>query len=269
VTARPLPLLALLCALGFAATFLVALHSGQGLHDDAALFRHVSGNPALPVRAAGAARALLLGIDAGFVAVAAVLLVVLAMLQRRVARAVAGVAIVICSVGSVEALKHGLPQLGGALPDGRAPTFPSGHTSVAASLGLALVLTAPPVLRPAAALAGAAYAAGVGLSLVLLGAHFPSDVVGSFFVCGFWAAAIAAALPGTVARPVVSGAGALIGVGGVALGLIVAAVVAGRHPAAVDALRSARSVLATSVALGLLSIAVFGAFTPLVAEERE
>jgi len=267
---RPLPVLALLCALGFVATFLVALHTGQGLHDDAALFRHVSGNASVPVRAAGAARTLLLGIDGAFVAVAAVLLVVLALLQKRVARAFAVVAMVACSVGSVEAaLKPGPPHLGVAIPAGRLPTFPSGHTSIAASLGLALVLAAPPVLRPAAALVGAAYAAGVGLSLILLGWHFPSDVVGSFFVCGFWAAAIAAALPGTVARPAISGAGALVGVAAVAGGLVLAAVVAGRHPAAVEAVRSARSVLATAAMLGVLSVAVFGAFTSLVTEARE
>jgi len=124
VTARPLSVLALLCALGFVATFLVALHTGQGLHDDAALFRHVSGNASVPVRAAGAARTLLLGIDGAFVAVAAVLLVVFALLQKRVARAFAVVAMVACSVGSVEALKHGLPQLGVAIPAGPAADVP-------------------------------------------------------------------------------------------------------------------------------------------------
>jgi len=103
---RLLPVLALLCALGFVATFLVALHTGRGFHDDAALFHHVYGNTALPVRAAGAARRLLLGIDAAFVVVAASLLAVLSIVQRRLDRAVAVVAIVICSVGSVEALKH-------------------------------------------------------------------------------------------------------------------------------------------------------------------
>jgi membrane-associated phospholipid phosphatase len=268
-TARLLPVLALLCALGFVATFLVALHTGRGFHDDDALFRHVSGNAALPVRAAGAARALLLAIDGAFVAVTTILIVALAMVQKQIGRAVAAVAIVVCSVGSVEALKHGLPRLGAAIPAGRPPTFPSGHTSIAVSLGLALVVAAPPVLRPVAALVGAAYAAGVGLSVILLGWHFPSDVVGAFFVCGFWAAAIAAALPGVVARPAVSPAGALVAVGAVAGALILAAFLAGRHVAAVDALRSARSVLATAAALGLLSVAVFGAFTPLVAEEPE
>jgi membrane-associated phospholipid phosphatase len=267
VTARPLPVLALLCALGFVTTFLVALHSARGLHDDDALFRHVNGNTAFPVRAAGAARELLLGIDAVFVLVALVLVVVLALLQGRFARAIAAVAIVVCSVGSVEALKHGLPHLGVAIPSGRPPTFPSGHTSIAVSLGLALVLSAPPVLRPAAGLVGAAYAAGVGLSVILLGWHYPSDVVGSFFVCGFWAAAIASLLPRTLVRPSVAPVGALVAAGAVAGGLIVALVVAGRHPGAVEAIRSARSVVATAVALGVLSLAIFGAFTPLVAEE--
>jgi membrane-associated phospholipid phosphatase len=170
-------------------------------------------------------------------------------------------------VASVEVLKRGLPHLGSAIPSGRPPTFPSGHTSIAVSLGFALVVAAPPVLRPFAAVVGTAYAAGVGLSVILLGWHFPSDVVGSFFVCGFWAASIAALLRGTRPRPALSPLGALVAVGAVALGLIVAAVAAGRHPGAVDELRSARSVLATAAALGVLSIALFGAFTPLVEEE--
>jgi membrane-associated phospholipid phosphatase len=261
--------LALLCALGFAATFLVPLHTGWGLHDDAVLFQRVSGNTALPVRATGAARTLLLAIDAVFVAVAAVLIVGLALLQRQVGRAVAVVAIVGCSVVSVEALKHGLPHLDSLIPAGRPPTFPSGHTSIAVSLGLGLVVAAPPVLRPAAALLGAAYAAGVGLSVMLLHWHYASDVVGSFFVCGFWAAAIAAALPGTVPRPAISPGGALVAVGAVAAGLIAAVIVAGSHPAAVEALRSARSVLAAGAVIGALSVALFGAFAGLAGEARE
>ena len=44
---RLLPVLAGVCVLGLAVTFLVALHTAQGVHDDAALYRHVSGNAAL------------------------------------------------------------------------------------------------------------------------------------------------------------------------------------------------------------------------------
>jgi len=262
-------MLALLCALGFVATFLLALHTSTGLHNDDLLFQHVNGNTAFPVRAAGAARTLLLGIDAVFIVVVLVLVVGLAVLRNQVARAAAAVAIVVCSVGSAEALKHGLPHLGPAIPAGRPPTFPSGHTSIAVSLGLVLVLAAPPVLRPAAAFVGAAYAAGVGLSVILLGWHFPSDVVGSFFLCASWAAAIAAVVPRTATRPSVSAAGVAVAVGTVAGALLVAAAIAGRHPAAVDAIRSARSVVATAAALGVLSLAVFAAFTALVAEEPE
>jgi membrane-associated phospholipid phosphatase len=261
-------MLALACAVGFVGTFLVALHSAPGVRADDTVFRHVNGNTAFPVRAAGAARDLLLGIDAVFVLAALAFVVVLAVLRQQVARAAAALAIVVCSVGSAELVKHLLPHLPGFLPAGRAPSWPSGHTSIAVSLGLALVLAAPPVLRPAAALVGAAYAAGVGLSLILLGWHFPSDVVASFFLCGLWAAAIAAVLPRTVRRPGVSASGVAVAIGAVAVGLLVAAAVAGRHPGAVHALRSARSVVATAVALGVLSVALFGAFAAFVEEEQ-
>jgi membrane-associated phospholipid phosphatase len=265
---RLLPLLALACAAGFVATFFVALHTGRGLRDDALALQRVSG-AALPVRAEGAARTLLLAIDGAFVVAAAAAIVVLGLLRRQPGRAVAAVAIVGCSVVSVEALKHGLPHLARAVPAGRPATFPSGHTSIAVSLGLALVVVAPPVLRPVAAVLGAAYAAGVALSLVVLSWHFPSDVVGSFFVCGFWAAAIGSLLHGTIARPRFSVPGGVAALGAIAAGLAIAAVLAGRHPAAVAAVRSSRSVLGLAAVVGVLSLALFAAFTALVEESRE
>jgi hypothetical protein len=103
----------------------------------------------------------------------------------------------------------------------------------------------------------------------LLGWHYPSDVVGSFLVCGFWASALAAALPNALPRPQISPGGALFAVGMVAAGLLLAALVAGRHPTAVAALRSSRSVVATGAAIGLLSVALFGAFVAVAGEARE
>jgi len=261
---RLLPVLAGVCVLGLAVTFLVALHTAQGVHDDAALYRHVSGNAAFPVKAAGA-RALRT-IDVGSVALAVLFLVALAVVRRRVERAAAAVAIVACSVGSAELLKHGLAHVPHGLSAGRAATFPSGHTSVAVSLGLALVLAAPPVLRPTAAVLGAAYAAGIGLSLVVLGRHYPSDVVGSFFLCGFWACVVAAALRDAPPRPSVSPGGLLGAAVAVAAGLVAAAAIAERHPAAVAAARSGRTVVGLGTLLGLLSIALFAVFTPFAAE---
>ena len=261
---RLLPVLAGVCVLGLAVTFLVALHTAQGVHDDAALYRHVSGNAALPVKAAG--HRALVALDLGAVVLATVLLAGIALVRRRVGRALAAVAVVVASFGSVEALKHGLGHLGGAIPAGRPATFPSGHTSIAVSLGLALVLAAPPVLRPTAALLGAAYGAGIGLAVIVLGWHYPSDVVGSFFVSGFWAAVAGTLLGDVPRRPQLSAAAVLVAAAAVAAALFGAAVLAQRHPGAMEAARSARSVVATAGLLGVLSLALFAAVTPLVGE---
>jgi membrane-associated phospholipid phosphatase len=253
------------CALGLAATLFVALHTARGLYYDAVLFRHVSGT-AVPLKTAGAR--LLYGIDVGSVAVATLLIAMFGLARRRLSRAVAAVAVVVLSVGTAELLKHGLPHLAGAIPSGRPLTIPSGHTSIAVSLGLALVLAAPPVLRPTAAVVGAAYAAGVALAVVILGWHYPSDVVASFFVCGFWAAVAAVVLDATPKRPDVSRAGAALAVVAVVVVLFGAALIAQRHPDAVEAARSARSVVAMGTLLSVLSLGLFGAFLLLAGERR-
>lgn len=74
--------------------------------------------------------------------------------------------------------------------------FPSGHVTVAASLALALVLVAPPALRWTAALAGGAYAAGIGVAVLALGWHRPSEVIGAYLVATAWTALVAAVLIG-------------------------------------------------------------------------
>jgi hypothetical protein len=72
--------------------------------------------------------------------------------------------------------------------------FPSGHATAAMSLALAGVLVAPPRARPFAAVLGAAFALTVGFCIVILGWHFPSDVVGGFLLATFWTLVIAAGL---------------------------------------------------------------------------
>lgn len=66
--------------------------------------------------------------------------------------------------------------------------WPSGHTTAAASLALALVLITPPGRRRPVAAAGAVLVAAVGVSLVVRAIHYPSDVVGGALVAGAWAA---------------------------------------------------------------------------------
>ena len=263
-TAPLLRLLAAVGAGGFALTYAVALHTGWGLHADAALYRRVSGNPSFPVTTAG--ERALATIDVGTVAAVALLLAFLALARGRVARAGAAVFVVASSVASAELVKHGLPHVAHGLPVGRPPTFPSGHTSVAVSLGLALLIAVPRVARPVAALVGAAYAAGIAVSVVVLGWHYPSDTVGSFFLCTFWAAVAGLALRDVPSRPRLSRAGVALALGAVAVGLVIAVAIAQRHPAAVELVRSRRALLATAAALGLVSVCVFAAFTPLVDE---
>ena len=72
--------------------------------------------------------------------------------------------------------------------------FPSGHTTAAVSIAIALSLVAPPRLRPALALAGGGFAAMVAVSVVALEWHYPSDVLGGTLVAASWGFAAMAAL---------------------------------------------------------------------------
>jgi membrane-associated phospholipid phosphatase len=65
-------------------------------------------------------------------------------------------------------------------------SFPSGHTTAAASIAVALLLVVPAAHRLAAAVTGGAITAAVGLSVVILGWHYPSDVLGGLLVVGTW-----------------------------------------------------------------------------------
>jgi membrane-associated phospholipid phosphatase len=72
--------------------------------------------------------------------------------------------------------------------------FPSGHATAAMSLALAAVLVAPPRARPFAAVLGGAFALCLAFCIVILGWHFPSDVVGGFLLATGWSLVIAAGL---------------------------------------------------------------------------
>jgi membrane-associated phospholipid phosphatase len=75
-----------------------------------------------------------------------------------------------------------------------AGSWPSGHATAAMSLALCAVLVSAPRWRPAVATAGAAFAIAVGYGLLILGSHFPSDVLGGYLVAAVWVLAGAAAL---------------------------------------------------------------------------
>jgi membrane-associated phospholipid phosphatase len=64
--------------------------------------------------------------------------------------------------------------------------FPSGHTTAAVAVSIALLLVVPPRLLPRATVIAASFSAAVGLSLVVIEWHYPSDVIGGFLVASAW-----------------------------------------------------------------------------------
>jgi hypothetical protein len=73
-------------------------------------------------------------------------------------------------------------------------SYPSGHTTIATSLGLSAVLIAPTRWRGWVAFAAALFAGGVGILVVTADWHRPSDPLGSYALCLAIAAGLVAVL---------------------------------------------------------------------------
>jgi membrane-associated phospholipid phosphatase len=121
-----------------------------------------------------------------------------ALLRGLVWRAGFVAALLVVTGACTQAIKHLLAQPRfedwlGAHQIGTA-SWPSGHSTAAMTLALGAVLVAPVALRPALAVLGGAFAAGVGYAVLVLAWHFPSDVLGGFLMAGFWTALAVAAL---------------------------------------------------------------------------
>lgn len=125
----------------------------------------------------------------------ALVLVALGLYWDRRPQLVAALAAVCAANLTTQLLKIVLahPRVQSHLGDGTGPVaFPSGHATAAMSIAVALVLVAPRRRRPAAVIAGAAYGLAVSVSIVVLGWHYPSDVLGGMLVAtGFGFGALA------------------------------------------------------------------------------
>jgi membrane-associated phospholipid phosphatase len=176
------------------AAYVVALGTGFGRTAD---FNAVVNGPAGPQwdELENATHHVVATIDIGSLVLALVAIVALALARERPAHALAAFAVIAGSVGTCEVLKPvlaALDPLGGERQRLIGGSFPSGHSSVAMSVTLALMIAAPAGWRPAAAIISAGYSAVVGIGLVLLAAHYPSDVIGAFLVTACWAGAVCA-----------------------------------------------------------------------------
>ena len=132
-------------------------------------------------------------VDPGGFAICAVAFSAVAVARRRARVAVAVPMFMLAASACTEILKPlvAQPRLAEWLDGGPhlvAESWPSGHATAAMSIALGAVLVAPRVLRPLFALLGTGLAVAVGYAILLLGWHFPSDVLGGYFVSGAWAA---------------------------------------------------------------------------------
>lgn len=136
--------------------------------------------------------------DPGPVIVLTAMLVVLAIARGRLRQAAAILFLIGATSISSQVLKallsypRDVPQQGAVLVDPTA--FPSGHSTAAMTLAACAVIAAPRAVRPIAAGLGGLLALGVGFSVVTLGWHYPSDVVGGFLLATIWTLLVVAAL---------------------------------------------------------------------------
>jgi membrane-associated phospholipid phosphatase len=203
-----LVLAALWCALAFLALLALAYGSSRARSLDATALHGF-----IDLQRPGVERAIdaiaHLG-DPLSVGVMVAALAAIALLRGRPRLALAVVLLLAATSVSSQLLKALLayPRFGGVVDGGHvAPAaFPSGHATAAMSIALAGVLVAPPRARPPAAVLGLAFALGVGLCVVSLGWHFPSDVVGGYLLATFWTLLVAAGLLAASERQPVRGA---------------------------------------------------------------
>jgi membrane-associated phospholipid phosphatase len=204
----PLLGLSLVSLIGFWVVYAIFVHTyhGQRVDDEALAGRAVA------ERGTDAALHLLNTITVGSLVVAVAVLVAQALIRRRPDLSLVAAALIGASVLSAELLKHVLltrPELAvGPLPH---PSYPSGHTAVAFSVGVAATLCVPVHLRRRTALIAVAYASAIGIATVAAGWHRPSDAAGSLLLVIVFAAVIAAVTDIDPGSPADSGGPAGLG----------------------------------------------------------
>lgn len=125
-------------------------------------------------------------------------LAVVAALRKR-PRVAGAILLLLVATGATTALLKPLlahPRTSEWLGNSRvtAASWPSGHATAAMTLALCAVMAATPRSRATVATIGALFAVAVSYAILALGWHFPSDVVGGYFVAATWTLLAVAAL---------------------------------------------------------------------------
>lgn len=125
--------------------------------------------------------------------------VILALVRRRWALALGLALMIPGAIATSELLKPLLdaprPALGVANARlGSQGSWPSGHATAAMILAMACLLASPARWRPYVAVAGTLFALAVIYSVLSLGWHYPSDVLGGILVASTWTLVTVAAV---------------------------------------------------------------------------
>lgn len=180
--------LALVQAAAFLAVWRVAVHTGIGQWVDTVA---LTGNQIGQDRIDGPVDRLLNAMSVVSLLAATAMIGFIALIRGRIALAVTATLLIAGANVTTQLLKYGLARPDYGIDPERAGvgnSLPSGHTAVAASVALALMLVLPRKVRAAGAFIGATYAAAAGVATLSAGWHRPSDAVAAYLVVGVWAA---------------------------------------------------------------------------------
>ena len=189
------PVLALLAAAVCAAAIWALAHFAVGTASGQRLDQlTMSGAVAHEGQLAQAATLMVTTVSVPVVTVAMGMAALLVVLRRR-ARLLLPLGVLVVGANlSTQAIKHlviSREALGPGI-DVTPNSFPSGHTTLAASAVIALVLASGRA-RGVVAIPGALWTAGAGIGTLVVGWHRPSDVVGAILVVAAWTFLVLAA----------------------------------------------------------------------------
>jgi len=171
-----------------AAVWLVAFRTAAGARVDATIMTGFLGlgGP----RIDQLARAVAHLADPGPFALATVAIVAVALVRRRPWLAGMAAVVLIGANATTQALKvlTAEPRLAGAMVAGHvdAASWPSGHATAAMTMALCAVVVLPSRWRPPVLAFGGVFTIAVGYSVLVIGWHLPSDVLGAFCVASVW-----------------------------------------------------------------------------------
>ena len=177
-------LVALCCAFGVFAVHRLFVGTELGQTVDQALLEKAE---ALPPVVNHLAHVLLSGFTLPLVLAACLVPPTLALLRRSPWLAAGALVLVAGANITTQVLKSYVFERPDLLALGAPNSLPSGHTTVAASVALALAIIAPPVLRVPTAVAGTGCSLLVGAATIVAGWHRLSDVVAALMVSAAWA----------------------------------------------------------------------------------